>query len=433
MHRPAPHTRRPTSNPATALRGRRGPAWDEMSWLGLRRPGTAGIELAVGRGLRSRVLAALTWCVFGALVLAAPAASATAPTIAFVSPSPAEGATVTMDSIGFEFTYNRKPNATATLVCALSGPTSSSGACDAPVAAGAKGSRSGKSYSGLANGDYTFTVTLALTDGGTATATRRFSVDAPARRRVDEPAPRNVYWSNYDPDTIGRANLDGTGDNPSFITGASGPQGVAVDGSHVYWTNVTGAIGRANLDGTGANHSFITGASEPEGVAVDGSHVYWANFGTDTIGRANLDGTGASQNFITGAAGIVGVAVNGSHVYWTNITGTIGRANLDGTGANHSFITGASGPQGVAVDGSHVYWANIMGTIGRANLDGTGANQNFITGAFGLRGVAADGSHVYWTNDFTDTIGRANLDGTGANQNFITGAYGPTGVAVDGG
>jgi virginiamycin B lyase len=86
------------------------------------------------------------------------------------------------------------------------------------------------------------------------------------------PAPRHVYWTNLDADTIGRANLDGTGVNQSFITGASDPAGVAVDATHVYWSNAgtdTGTIGRANLDGTGANQSFITGASGPAGVAVD--------------------------------------------------------------------------------------------------------------------------------------------------------------------
>ena len=69
---------------------------------------------------------------------------------------------------------------------------------------------------------------------------------------------------------------------------------MAVDASYVYWTNFsTGTIGRANLDGTGADQGFISGASGPAGVAVDASHVYWTNFSTGTIGRANLDGTGA--------------------------------------------------------------------------------------------------------------------------------------------
>ena len=63
-------------------------------------------------------------------------------------------------------------------------------------------------------------------------------------------------------------------------------------GAYVYWANYTSGatIGRANLNGTGANQSFISGASQPEGVAVDATHVYWANAATNTIGRANSMG-----------------------------------------------------------------------------------------------------------------------------------------------
>jgi alpha-tubulin suppressor-like RCC1 family protein len=106
-------------------------------------------------------------------------ASAAPPAITFVPPSPAEGATLTSNSVSFAFTYTKKPKATETLLCTLSGPTSSSGPCDTPVAFGDKGSQSGKSYSGLANGSYTFTVSLTLTDGGTASATRHFTVAVP--------------------------------------------------------------------------------------------------------------------------------------------------------------------------------------------------------------------------------------------------------------
>ena len=249
-----------------------------------------------------------------------------------------------------------------------------------------------------------------------------------------------VYWATTGSPTtgttIGRANLNGTGANQSFITGASRPTGVAVDGAHIYWSNfASGTIGRANLNGTAVNQSFITGAdaNDPDGVAVDDAHVYWANLNSGTIGRANLNGTGVNQSFISGVIDPCGVAVDDAHVYWGRTSGTtIGRANLNGTGVNENFITGGDGPCGVAVDAAHVYWANGGGgTIGRANLNGTGANQSFITGTFPC-GVAVDGSHVYWANQLSaGTIGRANLNGTGVNQNFITAGDDPCGVAVD--
>jgi alpha-tubulin suppressor-like RCC1 family protein len=115
----------------------------------------------------------------GLMGIVSTLASAAPPAITFVPPSPDEGATVTSNSVSFAFTYTKKPQATETLVCTLSGPTSSSGPCDSPVAFGDKGSQSGKSYTGLANGQYTFTVSLTLTDGGTASATRHFTVAVP--------------------------------------------------------------------------------------------------------------------------------------------------------------------------------------------------------------------------------------------------------------
>jgi virginiamycin B lyase len=252
-------------------------------------------------------------------------------------------------------------------------------------------------------------------------------------------APRahaHIYWGNYDDGggfgtTVGRANLDGSGANDGFITGAGGPAGVAVDSAHIYWGNYDpNTIGRANLDGSGVNQSFIA-AGSPHGMAVDGAHIYWSDAGTE-IGRANLDGSGVNESFITGGNSAYGVAVDGAHVYWTSYNnGTIGRANLDGSGVNQSFISGASGPYEVAVDGAHVFWVNYNnGTIGRANLDGSGVNQSFITGASFPGGVAVDAAHLYWTNTGSKSIGRANLDGSGVNQSFITGTTGPLGVAV---
>jgi hypothetical protein len=171
---------------------------------------------------RARKAVVVALAAFAVLAGVPAVAAAAAPEITLVSPSPAEGATLRTGSVEFGFTYNRKPKATASVVCALSGPTSFSGGCDAPVAFGAKGSRSGTSYSGLQNGEYVFTVTLTLTDGGTASATRRFTVTV-----------GHVYWINFGTGTIGRANLDGTDANQNFITTASIDRSVERGGSKI--------------------------------------------------------------------------------------------------------------------------------------------------------------------------------------------------------
>src|SRR5437588_820514 len=80
-----------------------------------------------------------------------------------------------------------------------------------------------------------------------------------------------VYWiNNTSTATIGRANLDGSSPNYSFITPPTRPQDITVDSSFIYLTNpVAGTVERVNLDGTGpVNTSFIPGGNGTFGVAV---------------------------------------------------------------------------------------------------------------------------------------------------------------------
>jgi hypothetical protein len=243
-----------------------------------------------------------------------------------------------------------------------------------------------------------------------------------------------VYWSNVKTGTIGRATLEGTEVDQSFITGADA-SGVAVQGKYIYWADgATSAIGRANLAGGEVDPSFIPGDGQAIGVAVHGSYIYWSNVADRTIGRATLAGAEVNERFIP-ATGPDGVAVNSSFVYWVNNEPggfTIGRANLDGSGVDQSLITDPFVPEGVAVDNSHVYWANSFGanTIGSATVDGAHANPSFIA-AKEPYGVAVHGKFLYWTNEATNTIGRAGLGGSGVNQSFISGADDPQGVAVN--
>jgi hypothetical protein len=96
------------------------------------------------------------------------------------------------------------------------------------------------------------------------------------------------------------------------------------------WAPAAGAgtIGRANLDGSGVEQSFIPVPGDgvfTSPIAVDGEHVYWSwQVGVPRgpapsdsgIGRANLDGSGVEQHFISAWADAV--AVDGGHVYWVN-------------------------------------------------------------------------------------------------------------------
>jgi hypothetical protein len=251
------------------------------------------------------------------------------------------------------------------------------------------------------------------------------------------PAQAFIYWTSSNGEA--RANLDGSGVvDPLFSAAPSNFAGLAVGGGYLYWT-ANQAIGRASTDGCGANPAFVpvSGSAEqdPIDVAVDASHIYWTDGGVG-IGRASLDGSAVNENFLTGIQPVT-VAVDANYIYWANQNAgvySIGRANLNGTAPNASFIK-LSAPAGrLALDAEHIYWVNSSGhAIGRANLNGTSPDESFIavTGSPGNpTGVAVDANYVYWSHDL-DAIGRANLNGTGVSANFITSMTGVGGLAVD--
>ena len=206
-------------------------------------------------------------------------------------------------------------------------------------------------------------------------------VSGGARIAVDA---AHLYWS--DANGIGRASVNGSNVEPDFITTAQSPAGVAVDAQYIYWasrasggpTAATAAIGRANLDGTGVDESFIV-TGWRDAVAVDADHLYWTS--GPGIGRADLDGTDVDKFFID-VWETHAVAVDPAHVYWTGsyiglhpgqVRSWIGRANLDGTGIVGGF------PDDTALINAH--YANGTGLAVDSLVDTTLAGSATATKA----------------------------------------------------
>jgi hypothetical protein len=205
---------------------------------------------------------------------------------------------------------------------------------------------------------------------------------------------------------------------------AARPRYVAVDADHVFWTNTgcsdkfgplggTGTISRAKLDGTEVKPDFITGASNPQGIAVNATHIYWANSGRSAgvhaIGRATTTGDEVVQNFfpVVLAATPSGVALSTSYLYYSansledDSAGYVLRVSLDGSEGKGIFI-GKAGIRGIVVDGSHVYWADQATgeeAIGRADLDLGNPETEFTPLNGGPNGLAVAFSHLYWANN----------------------------------
>ena len=114
------------------------------------------------------------------------------------------------------------------------------------------------------------------------------------------------------------ARVAATGGTPStFVQLANGSDfatSLSVVAGYLYWTDlnlgVGASIGRVPLSGNGPNASLIPGLTFPEGIASDGTYIYWTDDGTQTIGRAKLDGSQVNMTFISDPAGPAGLAVD---------------------------------------------------------------------------------------------------------------------------
>lgn len=164
----------------------------------------------------------------------------------------------------------------------------------------------------------------------------------------------HIYWSEDGNGRVSRAKLDGTDIEPDLVTGLTSPHGLAIDDENLYIADTSnGRILQAPLDG-GTVTELVAGIAGPQMVAVNSDHVFWTNMGTSTVGRARLDGMGpANENFIvpSPAGWTYGISADDTYVYWTNYTGAhaIGRANVDGTDDDVDFVSGFTYPSGLAV------------------------------------------------------------------------------------
>ena len=139
---------------------------------------------------------------------------------------------------------------------------------------------------------------------------------------------RSIYWTRGQTistdASIARASLNGSDVERNFIqfddpARFSTPAELQVQGGYIYWANAykTSSIGRARIDGSEVDQTFIRGGlRNPFGLAVDDTHIYWTNRGTRSISRAKLNGGNVIIDLISGVGRVSTLAIDGPFLYW---------------------------------------------------------------------------------------------------------------------
>lgn len=108
-----------------------------------------------------------------------------------------------------------------------------------------------------------------------------------------------------------------------LASGLSSPTHIAIDSTHVYWTDsVADTVSKVPLGG-GTVTVLASGQAEPWGIAIDDKNVYWTNFSGGELKSVPLTGGTPTLLSHMPLSGLVCVAVDSASVYWI-VTGSDG-------------------------------------------------------------------------------------------------------------
>jgi hypothetical protein len=223
-------------------------------------------------------------------------------------------------------------------------------------------------------------------DGGPGLCTLASGQDLPNGLAV---TGDNVYWTNLG--SLGGAGavvrIPQAGGSPeTIVSRETAPGDIAVNPGEtaVFWTTLLGsnasATGGAVLTTTpssGQATAVATNQSEPDAIAVDASHLYWTDLGTQsnnfedgTVLESSLGGSNA-RTLASAQSAPRFLSVDSANVYWTcsSETGTVVRFPLSGS-APVTMATGQANPESVAAANGSLYWVN-RGTKARSYEDGS--------------------------------------------------------------
>jgi len=214
----------------------------------------------------------------------------------------------------------------------------------------------------------------------------------------------HVFYADWVADAVKR--IPAAGGAPTTLVSAAGliyHRALAVDDTYVYFGDNAG-VNRVPKAG-GPVLALAPGYDSHE-LALDGSHVYWTEWtvvGDDAIRRVAKTG-GDVETILSGGtlANPMGVAVDESYVYWTEGDGGRVRmvAKTGGTVQDPVPAQVDHWAGSIAVSHEHVYWADGTSTPGTHRLrrvpKGGGSIDNLVPGLSGLGGVNISAKFVHW-------------------------------------
>ncbi|PKN47535.1 MAG: hypothetical protein CVU63_06320 [Deltaproteobacteria bacterium HGW-Deltaproteobacteria-20] len=171
------------------------------------------------------------------------------------------------------------------------------------------------------------------------------------------------------------------------------PQGLVVVGGYAYWVAYPGGLRRVPV--AGGSVETLSGPTDyPVGLAVDGSHAYFSSLMGQSISRVPTGG-GTAETLATALLAPNHLALSGATLYYADVN-TI--QAIPKQGGQIRVVTDAL-PSNLVVDDTHAYWGSFTARhVARAPLSG-GAAELVAKDLNTPNSLALDDTHVYFVDE----------------------------------
>jgi hypothetical protein len=214
---------------------------------------------------------------------------------------------------------------------------------------------------------------------------------------------------------LGATCTNGRCPRQTLTTVGSLPYGIALDETHVYYSDRDDGVLRKLPKDGGTPMALATNQAEITFVAVDPGptgFVYFTRNGPNG-GVSKVPKTGGSVTTLASVAWGWEIAIDETHVYFTTggpenppagLTGSLQRVAKTG-GAATRLATMTTQPGSIALDAESVYFADKEGqTVSRLDKSAPGAPELIAISQAGPDSIAIDGDNLFWTCFFGDTV-----------------------------
>jgi hypothetical protein len=155
----------------------------------------------------------------------------------------------------------------------------------------------------------------------------------------------------------------------------------------------------ASSSASGLTKEVVAG---PYGVAVDATHVYWSDRSGGYVKRRALSSLGQDilADVVIAEVGPGELALDATNVYFVTTDGFVRSRDKAAKSPAMTIASGQASPESIVVDDTYVYWVNSVqgGAVSRAPKSGAGTVEILATSQKRPYSVTQDCNTIYWTN-----------------------------------